>query len=200
MPNDTLAEFQIQAGYYLNRIAEKDRVLLVLGCSRRKNTDLEIYPALARYDGNLFRVVRNTVYPVYVDILIISAKYGLLLSSSHISTYDQQMTHERALELRPEITAKWNAFGEISTQKGITYKEIMIGCGKEYRFAANDFNLEFFTPIDSPVQTITILKGLPGRQMADLKAWLISLEGPNTYQPETIPSSQRSILSYLKGG
>ena len=28
MPNDTLAEFQKQAGYYLNRMAEKERVLL----------------------------------------------------------------------------------------------------------------------------------------------------------------------------
>jgi hypothetical protein len=56
--------------------------LLIVTCSQRKRSDLELLPALERYDGIFFRILRKALREGHwsgtLEVLIISAKYGLL--------------------------------------------------------------------------------------------------------------------------
>ena len=55
--------------------------LLILSCSQRKRKDPGFLPAIERYDGVNFRVIkklgRQSRLLKNLDILIISAKYGI---------------------------------------------------------------------------------------------------------------------------
>src|SRR4051794_24689508 len=78
------------------------RRLLVLACSSRKLPDSALLPALERYDGVAYRVVKRLQrldqYPEDVDLLIVSAKYGIIPHDQPIPAYDLWMTPERAVE------------------------------------------------------------------------------------------------------
>ena len=77
--------------------------MLILSCSSRKKPSKEHLPAIERYDGPAFRVVRKYLRerggpsPI---ILILSGNYGLIDSSTPICDYDCRMTTMRAKELR----------------------------------------------------------------------------------------------------
>ena len=55
--------------------------MLILACSRRKRLDEGLLPAIDRYDGSAFRVLRRFLRerPAGApDVLILSAKHGLI--------------------------------------------------------------------------------------------------------------------------
>ena len=55
--------------------------MLILACSRRKRLDEGLLPAIDRYDGPAFRVLRRFLRerPAGApDVLILSAKHGLI--------------------------------------------------------------------------------------------------------------------------
>ena len=56
--------------------------LLIISCSQRKVETSEPLPALERYDGPTYRTLRKAMHegriPKNLDVLIISAKYGLI--------------------------------------------------------------------------------------------------------------------------
>ncbi|PIO47426.1 MAG: hypothetical protein CMR00_10540 [[Chlorobium] sp. 445] len=64
--------------------------------------------AWKRYDGINFRVLkkleRKHAFPKNLDVLILSAKYGLVHPRTLIEYYDQKMTHARATELAPSVS------------------------------------------------------------------------------------------------
>lgn len=102
-----------------------DKYLLILPCSKQKK---ELYSACALelYDGPFYRVVRKN-QPKNLDILILSAKYGLISSDNLISYYDQIMTPKRAEELASKIMMKLE---RIFTNEN--YDEVFINLGKNY--------------------------------------------------------------------
>lgn len=85
-----------------------DRRLFVLGCSQTKRSTVGSVPAIARYDGPLFRVLRcflrDHLWPQRLSVAVLSAEHGLIGALSGIGNYDQQLTPERAREIRPEVT------------------------------------------------------------------------------------------------
>jgi hypothetical protein len=73
--------------------------LLILACSQRKRPDAELLPALERYDGPAFRVLRRFLRsraPDPPDVLILSAEHGLIPRDLPIAAYDRKMTPARA--------------------------------------------------------------------------------------------------------
>jgi hypothetical protein len=89
------------------------RRLLVISCSQRKHLDPPLMPAIDRYDGPAFRVLRRFVreHPEHApEVWIMSAKCGLLAGGSQIPFYNQPMDAMRAKELRPLVAAD---FGRI---------------------------------------------------------------------------------------
>ena len=81
-------------------VLSETRYLLIVACSQRKRSDPYLLPAIERYDGGNFRVLRKAMregyWPQNMDVLILSAKYGLINASTFIADYDQRMNRERA--------------------------------------------------------------------------------------------------------
>ena len=81
-------------------MSTEHRYLLIVACSQRKRSDPGLLPAIERYDGVNFRVLRKArregYWPENLDVLILSAKYGLLKPDTLIEDYDSRMTQERA--------------------------------------------------------------------------------------------------------
>jgi hypothetical protein len=81
--------------------------LLIVTCSQRKRSNRELLPALERYDGIFFLILRKAqregYLPDKLDVMIISAKYGLLEPDTAIETYDQRMTVAQAKQLKPVV-------------------------------------------------------------------------------------------------
>ena len=81
-----------------------DRLLLIVSCSQRKRSESRLLPAIERYDGVYFRLLRKALredyWPENLDALILSAKYRLIDMATPIDSYEQRMTRSRATELK----------------------------------------------------------------------------------------------------
>src|SRR6266852_4829337 len=80
--------------------------LLILACSQRKRPEASPLPAVERYDGPAFRVLRR--YCRFTQdnglvVYILSAKFGLIAAKKPIPSYDRRMTLKRAQNLRPIV-------------------------------------------------------------------------------------------------
>lgn len=82
--------------------------LLILGCSAIKLDTPGLLPAIERYDGPPYRVLRSflrtSVWPKRLSIAVLSARYGLIGGLTPIEYYDQRMDRRRAAELRGQVT------------------------------------------------------------------------------------------------
>src|ERR1700693_6189826 len=80
--------------------------LLIVACSKRKKPTNKQMPAIERYDGPAFRVLRKFLReqqgPV-PRVLILSGKYGLIDAVTPIRDYDFRMTPATADALRPAV-------------------------------------------------------------------------------------------------
>ena len=77
--------------------------LLIISCSQRKIQTDKALPAIERYDGPTYRCLRkfreaqtDKAFPNNLRILIISAKYGLIMPETEVRNYDMKMTAARA--------------------------------------------------------------------------------------------------------
>ncbi len=79
--------------------------LLIISCSKRKVKTSSPIKAWDLYDGVIYRVLKKNMTDFGAfDILIISAKYGLIFPDTIIENYEQVMTAKRALELKKMIS------------------------------------------------------------------------------------------------
>jgi hypothetical protein len=111
---------------------------LILSCTQAKRGDERPLPALERYDGPAFRVVRRFLRQADpalrdVDVYVLSARYGLISANQRIADYDQRMTPARVAELRPEVLSRLR---EILSQG---YAEVFLSLGRSYLQAVNGF-------------------------------------------------------------
>jgi hypothetical protein len=111
--------------------------VLFISCSKRKSPDVELVPAISRYDGPCFRVLRSYLRDAGKDALLVwvlSAEYGLLQGRNPISSYDRVMTPNRAAALRTSIVATFvsalrtEVFDEAFVCMGATYARVMSDC------------------------------------------------------------------------
>jgi hypothetical protein len=116
-----------------------DRLLLI-SCSKRKRAGYTLMPAIDRYDGPAFfvlrRYLRETDDP-QLRIYILSAEFGIISARESIPDYDRLMTYSRARELREQTTRslrsilKKNPCTELFICAGAVYEEaIDIPCLK----------------------------------------------------------------------
>jgi hypothetical protein len=139
------------------------RLLVLVGCSRRKVTAAGMLPAFERYDGPVFRLLRRFLRtsdrPIGIHIL--SAAYGLIPADYPIPWYDCQMTTERAAALRPAVCASLCAI-----VNGDSYREGFVCMGSTYRSALPDIATVM------PTTRMQIASGSLGRQLGMLHDWL----------------------------
>lgn len=141
--------------------------LLILSCSQKKKVDSEFLPAIDRYDGPAYQLLRKylrkTHQPIYkLDIYILSAKFGLIASDIEIPFYDQLMTDRRADELKTPV---FQHVRDLLTNR--KYKEVFISGGKNYLRVLSQ--VERFIPSDCKIY---FSDGTQGRKLSELYEWL----------------------------
>ena len=144
------------------------RSLLIISCSGAKDKTPGLLPAVMRYKGPLYptlhKAMRENRFPKSLDILIVSAKYGLLKSDELIEDYDQRMDDNRAEELRPSIQKKLEAFLD-----GKDYDQLFNGLWKDYQVILEGFNLE------KHFENVILVETNRGKKMSQFKTWLADL-------------------------
>lgn len=140
------------------------RRLLVLACSARKRIDAGLLPAIDRYDGPAFRVLRAYLADAAdpPDVLILSARHGLIPADREIPDYDQMLTPEAADALR---SGALRVLGGVLTS-GV-YAEVAFCLGRDYRRAVAGH--EEVVPAGTAV---TVVGGGRGTRLRNLRAWL----------------------------
>lgn len=142
------------------------RHLLIVACSRRKRPGTGALPALERYDGVNYRILRKARredrWPKTVDLLILSARHGLLEPGVPIEWYEQRMTPQQATQIRPmviETLAK-------RLEAGV-YDEVFLNVGRSYRLA-----LEGWETTLRPGTHVLWAKGGIGQKASAMLRWL----------------------------
>ncbi len=140
--------------------------LLILSCSERKNTAQGQLPAIERYNGPLFFVLRRFLRESpceadQLDVYILSASYGLIPADFQTEFYNQKMNLSRVVELQPQIKT---TFSEILRND---YTSICFVLGKMYLKAFE--GLQELIPTFS--QSIAAY-GPIGKKQTQLKRWL----------------------------
>jgi hypothetical protein len=166
------------------------RRYLLLGCSNAKVQDEGELPAIVRYDGPLFRVLRrymrerlgkHSMGNGIPDVSVLSAEFGLIPGYYPIPHYDRQMTHQRAMELRPQAFEK---LGHI-LKATEAYQELFICMGRDYLQVLDGW--EALIPFGLAVK---VSKGSMGKQQAELYDWL---RGESPSPPSSTPQGKVRI-------
>jgi hypothetical protein len=139
--------------------------MLILACSRRKRLDEDLLPAVERYDGPAFRVLRRFLregQSEVPDVRILSAEHGLIPHGLPIAAYDRKMTPARARELRPLVLAELNRM-----TASCLLPETLVFAGKHYLPALNADDAAH-----PPNLTFRVCAGALGKKLAELHDWL----------------------------
>lgn len=136
--------------------------LLILSCSLRKKASIEKLPAIQRYDGVFFRVLHKALREGWVsknlEVLILSARYGLLHADEQIPNYDQKLTEKQIANLQPRVEEELRHY--LRRHK---YSSVFVNLGKAYQpLVANV----------SELKRATWAHGGSGKRAQMLKAWI----------------------------
>lgn len=156
--------------------------MLLISCSQRKcDVGTRSVPAIDLYDGGAYRILKKLMregrYPRDLDVWILSAQYGLIHSTTQVTTYELRMTKERAAEIAV-ITGKrleqflWHvAFGSRSI-------DLCVSMGAVYKAALPMREL----PTHELLHSFRTTTGGIGTQLGQLRNWVI---GDPVETPET---------------
>jgi hypothetical protein len=139
---------------------------VVLSCSQRKTSDSGLLPAIQRYDGPYYRVIRRylptTTAPPLIWIL--SAEYGLITGEQPIALYDRRMTTDRAIQLRSEVLRR---FRQLWPASGLT--DLLINLSQDYEQAFASCLAEITEDVH-----VQRTRGGIGSRSGQLRQWLYS--------------------------
>jgi hypothetical protein len=139
--------------------------LLIVACSQRKNPTTKPLPAIERYDGPAFRVLRKFLRErrrAAPKILILSGKHGLIDAQTPISNYDVRMTRASAQAFRPDVLARLTTLMAVAP-----IQSIGVCLGQDYDPAVDE--LRSHIPQETTIET---LGGGLGQRLTRLKNWL----------------------------
>lgn len=122
-------------------------------------------PAIQRYDGPLFRVIRRYLRePIAQPPMtwIVSGEFGLIRADNPIVDYDQRLTADRASSLRPFVR---DAFARAWHDS--PWDELLVCVGRLYAGILADC-----WPLLPPTVTVKWVKGSIGGRATQLREWL----------------------------
>jgi len=165
-----------------------NRQLLVLGCSQAKRETPGLLPAIDRYDGSPYRVLRNYLrereWPANLSVAILSAKYGLVGGFTGIEDYDERMTSLRALEWAPKCSLTLKDWA-------INHNSVHFSLGKDY--------LPAIVPaIEESLQgKAEIFDGSIGMKLSQIKGLLQRTGAPIKNRPQLSEPGSGKVSYFL---
>lgn len=138
--------------------------LLIQSCSATKQNVENQMQALDLYDGYFFRIIKKAVrtdqFQPGLDIIILSAKHGIVEPDDKIEYYDQRMDTERAQELNADVV---ESIADKVT--GNEYDRVWINLGKDYLPAVDGLKAAVDVQVDY-IEGSGI--GMKGKQLKQL--------------------------------
>ena len=111
----------------LSSFKKGENVLLVVGCSKKKEETKRAIPADILYLGNVFKLSLSFADLMGYPVKIISAKHGLIDRTTEIPTYNQVLkTFADSDALRPQVEPKMKKLLP-------NYDKILVIAGEKYR-------------------------------------------------------------------
>lgn len=144
--------------------------LLILSCSQRKRSDPGLLPAIGRYDGPAFRVLRRYRQSDPVDppqVYVLSAEFGLIAADRPIPTYDRRMTPSRADDLRRSVAGEIHRIFGAFQLTTVDPTRVLVHVGQDYLRVLGDTNKPLAVLLASRV-----VPGGQGAKLARLRDWL----------------------------
>ena len=149
-------------------MSAQTRRLLLIACSQRKAATPGLAPAVQRYTGPSFQVLRKALRDgaSAPTIIVLSAKYGLIPATYPIPSYDRRMDAAARAELQPVLREQWQVL--VAPLLGdVTHCHLALG--REYRRALDDIGATFAG------MELSVAHGGIGEQLRQLKAWLYAV-------------------------
>lgn len=152
------------------------RSLLIIACSQRKAAGLAAGAAWDVYDGVVYRVLKKRLgprdnWPAWLDVLIVSAKYGIIRPSRRIQPYDQTM---------PVSGRQGRWAGALRRLVGGgDYRFVHVNLGRAYQRAICNVAGLF------PKAEVTAASGGIGQRAAQTATWVIARLAGQTIQPSS---------------
>lgn len=166
--------------------------LLVIACSERKKPAKKQLPAIERYDGPAFRVLRKFLHHQQrsaTRIMILSGKYGLIDAATNIDDYDFRITPATARRLRPAVLKRL-----CSVLRTNPIRSVGICLGRDYLLAVD--GLKDQLPEGA---TIDFIGGGLGQRLTKLRDWLNRHAEKGNEAGERIACAHHSVGPRGKG-
>jgi hypothetical protein len=146
------------------------RRLLILGCSKAKTAHDGLVPAIERYDGPTFRVLRRYLrerHDPELQVYVLSAEFGLIPQHHPVPNYDRLMTEARAQALQMQIGSVLRQSQSAHVDHDLDPVRLFVVAGKPYLSA-----LAIAAAPDAGIPHSCIGHGSQGKKLAALYDWL----------------------------
>lgn len=158
------------------------RHLLVLGCSQTKRETSGELPAIDRYDGPSYRVLRGFLrehaWPEELSVAVLSAKYGLFGALKPIVHYEARMQPADVLEHKDACRATLSGWAA-------SHSKIHFSLGKDYLPAVRE-------SIDKDLKgKADIFEGPIGMKLHQIKGFLGTTQARRRTKPAVTPGKGR---------
>jgi hypothetical protein len=133
-----------------------------MSCSQRKVRKKGLIPAIKRYDGPPFRVLRKYFREIAdprLSVYVLSARFGVIASRCRIPNYNCKMNVQRARTLRKRAVPRIK-----SVLRNRKFKDAFFIGGRNY--------LRVIEPLDQFRPLFREAKGKPGQKLKSLCCWL----------------------------
>lgn len=161
-----------------NDISNAEKRLLILACSENKKNKPGLIPAIERYDGPMWKMLRSITKQradseMKLDIYVLSAEFGLIPATKLIPWYDRVMTEDRAKKLQRPTTS------QLCLLLDEGYSQICLALSKLYLHALHGW--ENIVPAEA---SVTVIDGPMAAKPAQLRSWLKGeVWKPTEYDP-----------------
>jgi hypothetical protein len=106
-----------------------NKELIILGCSQLKKDTTGSLPAIDRYDGPAYKVLRSYLrthtWPESLSVAILSAEHGLMGGFAGIEDYNNRMTLQTAIEKAPQCNSTLMEWSK-------SHRKVSFSLGKDY--------------------------------------------------------------------
>jgi hypothetical protein len=142
-----------------------ERSLVILGCSQRKKLTSRLLPAIDRYDGPVFRVLRKHAQEApdkSPPACVLSGRFGLIPGQFPIPRYERLLKEEDWTELRTRVEEQLKR-----TLDEIQPEQLFVSLGHRYWTLIEEPLLREISPAK-----LVVAKGGIGGRASQLAHWL----------------------------